>query len=191
MTVGELVSAYGFGTEQTTTSKPATDVGPHVNGSAIDGDMHINGTASIIDDSAVVNGTTHSQVDATSRDTTSIKTVEQLYTALTTLIRAGFLIKANPEFFQTGYDLQRVLEKTVQEENFTDGKITGPKASQLYSTAVRERKRKQRESDFDVDGILDSEQKPSKRQKTKGALTNGHRHHLEVIVLQASLAAFD
>ncbi|QIX01765.1 hypothetical protein AMS68_007282 [Peltaster fructicola] len=188
VTVGELISAYGLDQEQQTTSAGVQKNG-HSNGSMSNG-THANGRITESNSkSNRTNGADAAAVESTQtngdhpgqahRDLTPIQTLDQLYATLHILMQAGFLIKANPRFFQTDYDLHQAMARQVQEEQFADGKITGPKASKEYNTAMRKRKRQQREDEYNNDDILGEDIRSSnKRQKTSGSLSNGHKHHL-------------
>ena len=133
------------------------------------------------------NGTTNGVHNSAERDPRQIASLAELHHILRKLLRAGFLMKLQERMFKPNADIEDELGAIVMEENYPDGKITGPKKQAEFKRSVDNMKRKWRdESEFserrDVDsngGIVRPGMDANKRQKLNGGFANGHSSHTE------------
>jgi DNA-directed RNA polymerase III subunit RPC3 len=133
------------------------------------------------------NGTTNGVHNSAARDPRQIGSLAELHHILRKLLRAGFLMKLQERMFKPNADIEDELGAIVMEENYPDGKITGPKKQAEFKRSVDNMKRKWRdESEFserrDVDsngGIVGPGMDANKRQKHNGGFANGHSNHTE------------
>lgn len=94
-------------------------------------------------------------------------------------------MKLGERMFKPNADIEDELGAIVMEENYPDGKITGPKKQAEFKRSVDNMKRKWRdESEFserrDVDsngGMVRPGMDANKRQKLNGGFANGHSSH--------------
>jgi len=132
------------------------------------------------------NGATNG-VHNSERDPRQIGSLGELHHILRKLLRAGFLMKLQERMFKPNADIEDELGAIVMQENYPDGKISGPKKQAEFQRSVDSMKRKWRdESEYserrDVDGngsIARPGMDSNKRQKLNGGYTNGHSSNAE------------
>jgi DNA-directed RNA polymerase III subunit RPC3 len=119
---------------------------------------------------------------ATERDPQQVGSLAELHHILRKLLRAGFLLKLGEHMFKPDADIEDELGAIAMEENFPDGKISGPKKQAEFKRSVDNMKRKRRDdSEYserrDVDGnagMIRPGMDANKRQKLNGGFANGH-----------------
>lgn len=103
----------------------------------------------------------------------------QLHSVLYQLLKSGFIVKVQRRTFFTPADATNEAEVIVKREQFPDGKVTGPKASAIFASAVNSLKRKWRdEADDTTAGVKRSAPTnghgpAAKRRRTEGGMVNG------------------
>lgn len=141
--------------------------------------------ASKVDSPAQNGNGTNGVHNSEHKDPRQIGSLAELHHILRKLLRAGFLTKLSERTFKPNADIEDELGAIVMEENFPDGKITGPKKQAEFKRSVDNLKRKWRdESEYserrDVDSngnITRPGMDANKRQKLNGGLANGHGSH--------------
>nr|OQO27942.1 hypothetical protein B0A51_04288 [Rachicladosporium sp. CCFEE 5018] len=164
-TVADLASAFNFEEASGSKRDSGTDINaaPHVNG---------NGAA---------NGA-HAHRE---KDNGSIKSIEELHYILRKLLHAGILQKVGTHTFKPHADAEAETQAVVMEEQFPDGKITGPRKQAEFKRSVDSLKRKWRDEeqydehrDADTNGTIKRPGQDAilanKRRKMNGGSTNGH-----------------
>jgi DNA-directed RNA polymerase III subunit RPC3 len=152
-------------------------------------DFDDNGAAKINTPTQNGNGTTNGVHGRAERDPRQIESLAELHHILRKLLRTGFLMKLGERMFKPNTDITDELGAIVMEENYPDGKITGPKKQAEFNRAVDNMKRKWRdESEFSERRDVDSNGNGSmmrpgmdanKRQKLNGGIANGHSNGVE------------
>lgn len=129
------------------------------------------------------NGTTNGANGTEHQDPKQIGTVAELHHILRKLLRAGFLMKLGTRSFKPNADVEDEIGSLVMDENFPDGKITGPKKQAEFKRSVDSLKRKWRDEaeyserrDVESNGNI-VRPDTNKRQKLNGGLANGHSNH--------------
>ena len=112
-----------------------------------------------------------------------ITTISEFHQTLRTLLKKGYLTKVGNRSHIPQPDLQRQIQDTVIAEQFSDGKISGPKKKRQFDAAVNDLKRKWEDEDAYSNtkyvasrGVIKrSKDSPSssKRVKLNGDMPNG------------------
>lgn len=133
---------------------------------------------------AVNNSTSHTQ---RFQACDSLRSENDLHHVLRALLQDGFIVKLTDRTYVPNSDLQEQIRDTLIAEQFTDGKITGPKKQREFQAAANGLKRKWREEDG-YSEVRDTEWRsrakqpdsppPSsnKRRKPNDDLSNGTSH---------------
>jgi DNA-directed RNA polymerase III subunit RPC3 len=147
-------------------------------------DFDDNGAAKINTPTQNGNGTTNGVHGRAERDPRQIESLAELHHILRKLLRTGFLMKLGERMFKPNTDITDELGAIVMEENYPDGKITGPKKQAEFNRAVDNMKRKWRdESEFserrDVDSNGNGSMMRPGMDANKRQKLNGHSNGVE------------
>ncbi|KAK6436042.1 RNA polymerase III subunit C82, partial [Oleoguttula sp. CCFEE 5521] len=163
-TVADLASAFNFEEVSGSKRNSGTEISaPHVNG---------NGTANV----------THAPRQ---NDSGTIQSIDELHHILRKLLHAGILQKVGTHTFKPQADAEAEIQAVVMEEQFPDGKVTGPRKQAEFKRSADSLKRKWRDEeqydehrDADTNGTMkrpgQDAMSANKRRKMNGGATNGN-----------------